>query len=175
MIRTLMSEILVKSLQRLSGCQYIAPTLMLKNEISLEAFAAQTLALQAKIDAHNGLVADVNAKLAASRAEIREMEQALSPISEWVLRTIAALYGKDSNEYAMVGGTRQSATKPKSAKPKPETTPVPNPEAAPENSLIQSTGVANTELILESIPIEIKRQALNSKKLRNGNVKAAIG
>jgi Xaa-Pro aminopeptidase len=96
---------LEKALRRLSGLRYIHPDLNLGNGLSVQNITEMVETLKAKLEAHNAMVD----ALAKSREEIDTMEDALSKISERMLNTIAAIYGKDSNEYEIVGGKRRGS------------------------------------------------------------------
>lgn len=100
---TRISAILEKAQRRLNGLRYIDPNLNLGNGLSVKEIASLTEALDAKLKAHNAMVD----ALAKSRAEIAVLEDTLNRISERILNTIAAIYGKESDEYEIVGGKKR--------------------------------------------------------------------
>jgi hypothetical protein len=113
MFKTIESKGLDKAQRRLKGLQYLKPNLDLGNGISTQDFTLKTEMMEAKLEAHNALVTEFIAKVTASRDEVKELDQALAETAERMLNTIAAIYGKDSDEYEMVGGTKRSNYKKK--------------------------------------------------------------
>jgi hypothetical protein len=103
MVKPIKPKILETAKRRLVGLQYVSPDLQLTADLSVERFAIQTAAMQAKVDEHNELLN----RLAASRAELKTMTRSLSQLSERMLHSIAAVHGKESEEYGLVGGTKR--------------------------------------------------------------------
>jgi hypothetical protein len=143
-----------KSNRRLAGIRYLNPNLDLGNGISVQDFALKTEVMQAKLKAHNALVAESTAKIMTSREELSQLDKALSDTAERMLNTIAAIYGKTSDEYEMVGGTKRDFSKKKAEK-----TAKPAPAHASSN-----------DIVLDLKPIKISKNIANT----NGNGKSAI-
>lgn len=95
--------------KRLSGLKAIDPTLDLGNGLSVSDFEQDLDVIKAKIVTYNTALStadkesnEINAGLKAMRAFNRR-----------ILAAIGAVFGYDSNEYEMVGGTRLSDIKRK--------------------------------------------------------------
>jgi hypothetical protein len=101
------SPIVEKAQQRLSALVSIDPALDLGNGLTASAYQAEVTNAQAKLDAYNTLLSQVdeayNAFLLA--------EKALRDLSERMLAGVASKYGKDSSQYEMAGGVRKSERK----------------------------------------------------------------
>ncbi|MGB7087197.1 MAG: hypothetical protein WBD47_16675 [Phormidesmis sp.] len=98
------SAILTKAQQRLSGLKSIAPKVDLGNGVTSEAFGKEVSVLQQKIEDYNTLLSTAD----DAANEIEQIEKQLSVSAENVLIGVKMKYGKDSSQYEMVGGTRQS-------------------------------------------------------------------
>jgi hypothetical protein len=94
---------LEKASTRLQGMKAINPTLDLGSGLSVAAIEAAINDARAKLDSYNQMLSMIEEKQAA----FRDAEIALSEITTRVLAGIAAKFGKDSIEYAQVGGTRK--------------------------------------------------------------------
>jgi hypothetical protein len=116
MFKPLESKGLGKAQRRLKGFRYLHPQFDLGNGINTQDFVRKTETMEARLKAHNELVTDFLAKVTASRAEVKELDQDLAETAERMLNTIAAIYGKDSDEYEMAGGTKRSTAKKKAEK-----------------------------------------------------------
>ncbi|MFK8183804.1 MAG: hypothetical protein AB8B99_10565 [Phormidesmis sp.] len=101
------SSTLMKAERRLSGMKSINSKLDLGNGISVTAMEKEIVALRDKISAYNMLLS----KADAAGNEVARMEKALAKMTSRVLMGAAVRYGKDSSEYEMVGGTRESERK----------------------------------------------------------------
>jgi hypothetical protein len=149
MFKPIESKGLEKAQRRLKGIKYLSPQLDLGNGVSTQDFALKTETMQSKLEAHNALVTEFIAKVTASRDEVKELDQALAETAERMLNTIAAIYGKDSDEYEMVGGTKRSSYKKKA-------------ESAADSAVAPRSNDAS----LKSTPAQKKAEAIAKK---NGN------
>ena len=98
------SRILVKAQLRSAGLKSIVPNIKFDENYSLEKLIESIDQLRNKIDVYNTALSVVD----SSRTEIEEMEKNLSQLSEKMLMVVAIKYGKDSREYEMAGGVRNS-------------------------------------------------------------------
>ncbi|MFN6463443.1 MAG: hypothetical protein RMZ41_016735 [Nostoc sp. DedVER02] len=98
------SRVLEKAELRSSGLKAIDTNLDFGDVCNLKNMTGLIEKLRAKIDALNMALIVVD----SSRAEIEELEQSLSSLSEKMLMGVAFKYGKDSREYEMAGGVRTS-------------------------------------------------------------------
>jgi CII-binding regulator of phage lambda lysogenization HflD len=103
--KTRESKALEKAEARIKGMQDSGTSIDLGNGISLENYAAKTLALRKRVDAYN---AQVKA-LEEERQNILKDEKELNDFSEHVLLGVGAVYGKQSKQYEEAGGSRKSA------------------------------------------------------------------
>jgi hypothetical protein len=144
-----------KAQRRLTGFRYLNPNLDFGNGVSVPDFALKTEAMQAKLEAHNALVAEFTAKIMASREEISQLDKALSDTAERMLNTIAAIYGRTSDEYEMVGGTKRDTSKKKAEK---------TAKSAPAKTN------SSNDRVLDLEPMKISKNTAKT----NGNGKVAI-
>ena len=98
------SAILKKSEQRLSGLKSIAPKVDLGHGVTSTNFEKEVSSLRQKINAYNMLLSQVD----DAANVIESAEKQLSVSAENILLGVKIKYGKDSSQYEMVGGTRQS-------------------------------------------------------------------
>lgn len=93
--------------ERLAGVKAIDPTLDLGNGLSVTDFEQMVTDFKAALDVYNvklgGIVDDANALDVA--------EKALKFFNRRILAAIGSVYGYDSSEYEMAGGTRRSDRK----------------------------------------------------------------
>lgn len=98
------SSTLAKAEQRLAGLKSIGPKVDLGNGITSTTFSKEVSDLRQQIEDYNTLLSKADdATNALSLAEKK-----LSVSAENVLLGVKMKYGKDSSQYEMVGGTRQS-------------------------------------------------------------------
>jgi hypothetical protein len=154
MFKTIESKGLEKAQRRLKGLKYLSPQLDLGNGVSTQDFTLKTETMEAKLEAHNALVTEFIAKVTASRDEVKELDQALAETAERMLNTIAAIYGKDSDEYEMVGGTKRSNAKKKA-----------------ENAADSTVAAGSNDKSSKLTPAQKKAEAIAKK---NGNGKVTI-
>ena len=98
------SATLTKAQQRLSGLKSIAPKVDLGNGVTSDTFSKEVSVLQQKIEDYKTLLSTAD----DAANEIEQIERQLSISAENVLIGVKMKYGKDSSQYEMVGGTRQS-------------------------------------------------------------------
>ncbi|MDZ7955748.1 hypothetical protein [Nostoc sp. DedQUE09] len=82
----------------------IIPSIKFEEDYTLEKLIDSIEQLRNKIDVHNSALAIVDSTL----TEVEEMEKNLKQFSEKMLMVVAIKYGKDSAEYEMAGGVRNS-------------------------------------------------------------------
>ncbi|MCC5667672.1 hypothetical protein LC653_28290 [Nostoc sp. CHAB 5784] len=98
------SRILEKVELRASGMKSIVPSIKFEQDYTLQKLIESIEQLRNKLDVHNSALAIVDSSL----TEVEEMEKNLSQLSEKMLMVVAIKYGKDSAEYEMAGGVRNS-------------------------------------------------------------------
>jgi ABC-type hemin transport system substrate-binding protein len=98
------SRILEKAQLRSSGLKSIVPSIKFDENYSLEKMIQSIEELRNKLDVYNTALSVVD----SSKTEIEEMEKNLSQLCEKMLMVVAIKYGKDSREYEMAGGVRNS-------------------------------------------------------------------
>ncbi|MBD2246957.1 hypothetical protein [Nostoc sp. FACHB-888] len=98
------SRVLEKAQLRSSGLKSIVPNIKFDEDYNLEKLIELTDQLRNKLDVYNTALSLVD----SSKTEIEEMEKNLSQLSEKMLMVVAIKYGKDSREYEMAGGVRNS-------------------------------------------------------------------
>lgn len=102
---TRQSKPLAKAERRAKNLQAVNPQLNFGNGLSLAAYTALIQSLRTKLDDYNDLIADLDQRL----RELELVEEELNDVSEHMLLSVAATYGKGSNEYAIAGGTRKQS------------------------------------------------------------------
>jgi ABC-type hemin transport system substrate-binding protein len=98
------SRVLEKAELRASGMKSILPSIKFEQDYTLEKLIETIEKLRNKLDVHNSALAIVDSTL----TEVEEMEKNLKQFSEKMLMVVAIKYGKDSAEYEMAGGVRNS-------------------------------------------------------------------
>ncbi|BAY60865.1 hypothetical protein NIES22_09250 [Calothrix brevissima NIES-22] len=101
------SPALIKAERRIEGMQLIDSHLDLGKGLSVINYNTKILDLRDKLTAYNQARAMVNITLNA----LLEAERDINIYSEKMLLSIASVYGKNSDEYGMAGGTRRSDRK----------------------------------------------------------------
>jgi hypothetical protein len=98
------SRILNKAEFRVAGLKAIDPTLTFDDICNLQN-------LTQLIDQFQNMLNDYNAAIAvidSSKKKLDEMEKTLSQVSDKMLVGVGFKYGKDSDEYELAGGVRES-------------------------------------------------------------------
>ena len=99
------SRILEKAELRSAGLKSIVPSIKFDDDNNnIEKLIASIEQLRTKLDAYNTALSVID----SSQSEIEEMEKNLSSLSEKMLMAVAIKYGKNSREYEMGGGVRNS-------------------------------------------------------------------
>jgi multidrug efflux pump subunit AcrA (membrane-fusion protein) len=101
------STVVEKAQQRLAALTSVDPALDFGNNLSITAYRAEAADAQAKLDAYNTLLSQVDEAYNA----FQSAEKSLRDLSERMLAGVASKYGKDSNQYEMAGGVRKSERK----------------------------------------------------------------
>ena len=111
------SPLIEKAKLRAVALASISPTLDLGGEVTLPAYKAATSIAEAKLDAYNTKLSELDHylnELVAQETKIRDW-------TERMLAGVAAKFGKNSSEYEKAGGTRKSEHKKRTPKAKPAT------------------------------------------------------
>jgi alkylated DNA repair dioxygenase AlkB len=108
------SVVLDAAEKRLAGLASISESLDLGQGLTLANFRKAVEDTRALLDQYNQLLSQVDEM--ANR--LTSAEKALKELSSRMLNAVAAVYGKDSSEYEMAGGVRQSERKRPQRKPK---------------------------------------------------------
>ncbi|MFW9258735.1 hypothetical protein A4S05_02360 [Nostoc sp. KVJ20] len=98
------SRILEKAEFRVAGLKAIDPNINFDDTYNLQN-------LTQLIDNFHNMLDDYNAAIAmidSSRKKLDEMEKTLSQVSDKMLTGVGFKYGKNSNEYELAGGVRDS-------------------------------------------------------------------
>lgn len=98
---------LSKALVRLAGLKSINNTLDMGNGISVVAYQALIKDGQEKLEKYNQFLSTLD----GMSNELDALDKEINDYSGRVLAAVGAIYGKDSNEYEMAGGTRTSEKK----------------------------------------------------------------
>lgn len=108
------SAILDSAKQRLEALKNIDPTLDFGGGVSVASITQVVGEADGKQTAYN----DTASALTARSIDLNEVLERLRQLDSRVLSGVATRYGRDSREYAMVGGTRTSDRKPPQRKAK---------------------------------------------------------
>jgi predicted nucleic acid-binding Zn-ribbon protein len=98
------SRVLEKAQKRFAGLKSIEPKVRFDENYNLDKMLSTIEHLRKKVEVYNTALSVVD----SSRGEIEELEKDLSQLSEKMLMVVAIKYGKDSREYEMAGGVRNS-------------------------------------------------------------------
>lgn len=101
------SPALEKAERRASALKSISQTLDLGSGLTLEGYQQDIEDLRDKIATYNESLSFCDRALST----VRDAEKQINILSERMLIAVAAVYGKDSYEYEMAGGTRKSERK----------------------------------------------------------------
>lgn len=97
--------------QRLSGLKAIDENLDLGGGISVSEVTTKLSSYDKELEEYNIMLKNLDVKL----HKINDLEDEANSLSEKILIAVASKFGKDSDEYAMAGGTRKSDIKRKTA------------------------------------------------------------
>ncbi|MEH2108429.1 hypothetical protein [Nostoc sp.] len=98
------SRILEKAEFRVAGLKAIDPKINFDDTYSLQNLAQLIENFHNMLDDYNAAIAMID----SSRKKLDEMEKTLSQVSDKMLMGVGFKYGKNSNEYELAGGVRDS-------------------------------------------------------------------
>lgn len=98
------SRILEKAELRSAGLKAIDSNMDFGNNCGLQNLTQSIEQLRTMLDAYNIDLAMID----SSKTKIDEMEKTLSNLTDKIVRGVAFKYGKDSSEYELAGGIRES-------------------------------------------------------------------
>ena len=101
------SKVLDKAERRVAAIKSISATLDLGNGHTVDSFNTAIEATRNKLSDYNSSLSTVD----AAQTALVEAEKKLMEVTEHVLLSVAAKYGKNSYEYEMAGGIRRSDRK----------------------------------------------------------------
>lgn len=101
------SKILADAQKRLSGLKAIDNKLNLGGGLTIENINKSIEVLTKELEAYNALLAQSDEKLRG----VKEAERSLKDLHVRALAGVAAIYGKNSNEYEKAGGIKLSERK----------------------------------------------------------------
>jgi hypothetical protein len=101
------SAILALVEKRLAGMKSINPSLDLGSGCSVSTIESQIIDVRQKLEDYHALLSKVD----AAANDLDNSEKQLANLSNKILLGTAWQYGKESNEYEMVGGVRPSDRK----------------------------------------------------------------
>jgi hypothetical protein len=101
------SPTIEKAEQRLAALKSISQTLDLGKGYSIDAFTDKIDYARQRVEAYNTTLSHVD----SDRLAMIEAEKALAEFTENMLLGVAFVYGKNSREYEMAGGTRKRERK----------------------------------------------------------------
>ncbi|MDZ8088401.1 MAG: hypothetical protein RMY16_22980 [Nostoc sp. DedQUE12b] len=108
------SKVIDRAQRRIAALKSISPSLDLGNGVTIDAFAALIKTTQDKLEAYNSSLSTVD----MTQEALEVTEKSLMELTEHMLLSVAAKYGKNSDEYKMAGGVRRSDRKRPARKPK---------------------------------------------------------
>ncbi|WP_427161857.1 hypothetical protein ACQFX9_09920 [Aliinostoc sp. HNIBRCY26] len=98
------SRILEKAEFRVAGLKAIDPNLTFDNTCNLQNLTQLINQFHNMLDDYNAAIAMID----SSKKKLDEMEKNLGQISDKMLMGVGFKYGKNSNEYEIAGGVRDS-------------------------------------------------------------------
>ncbi|WP_375514922.1 hypothetical protein [uncultured Nostoc sp.] len=98
------SKVLDRAQRRIAALKSISPSLDLGNGVTIDSFAAVIKTTQEKLEAYNSSLSTVD----LTQGALELAEKSLMELTEHMLLSVAAKYGKNSDEYKMAGGVRRS-------------------------------------------------------------------
>lgn len=97
------SKVLAQAERRIAAIKSISATLDLGNGHTVDSYNTVIEATRTKLSDYNSSLSTADAALTT----LVEAERKLMEVTEHVLLSVAAKYGKDSYEYEMAGGIRK--------------------------------------------------------------------
>lgn len=110
------SQVIADAQERATNLKAIDPALDLGSGLTVTAFEGEIAATQTALETYNTLLAQADAAL----NELNDQEKKLGTLSGRMLAGVGVMFGKDSSEYEMAGGTRTSEIKRGKKKEEPE-------------------------------------------------------
>lgn len=101
------SAVLEAARKRLSGLKGISPQANLGTNLTEAIYTAKIDSLSARLDAYNQKLAELD----QLQNDLQNEEAELNDLNRRILSAGEAVYGPDSSEYEMLGGTRKSERK----------------------------------------------------------------
>lgn len=101
------SAVLEAARKRLSGLKGIDPPANLGVNLTEAIYTAKIDSVSARLDAYNQKIAELD----QLQNELQQEEAELNDLNRRFLSAGEAVYGPDSSEYEMLGGTRKSERK----------------------------------------------------------------
>ncbi|QSJ16487.1 hypothetical protein JYQ62_33015 [Nostoc sp. UHCC 0702] len=98
------SRILEKAEFRVAGLKAIDPNLNFDDTCNLQNLSQLIDKFHSMLDDYNAAIA----KIDSSKKQLDEMEKTLSQVTDKMLMGVGFKYGKNSNEYELAGGVRDS-------------------------------------------------------------------
>ncbi|MBU7585328.1 MAG: hypothetical protein KAF91_20970 [Nostoc sp. TH1S01] len=98
------SQILKKAEFRVAGLKAIDPNISFDDNCNLQNLTQLIEQVQEMLDDYNAALAMVD----SSKIKLDAMEKTLSQVSDKILMGVRFKYGKNSNEYELAGGVRDS-------------------------------------------------------------------
>jgi hypothetical protein len=98
------SRILEKAEFRVAGLKAIDPKINFDDTYNLQNLSQLIDNFHTMLDEYNAAIAMID----SSRNKLDEMEKTLSQVSDKMLTGVGFKYGKNSNEYELAGGVRDS-------------------------------------------------------------------
>ncbi|MBC6436410.1 hypothetical protein FM036_46985 [Nostoc sp. HG1] len=98
------SKVLDRAQRRIAALKSISPTLDLGNGVTIDSFAALIKTTQDKLETYKSSLSTVD----LTQGALEVAEKSLMELTEHMLLSVAAKYGKNSDEYKMAGGVRRS-------------------------------------------------------------------
>jgi predicted DNA-binding protein YlxM (UPF0122 family) len=98
------SQILKKAEFRVAGLKAIDPNISFDDNCNLQNLTQLIEQVQKMLDDYNTAIAMVD----SSKIRLDAMEKTLSQVSDKMLMGVRFRYGKNSNEYELAGGVRDS-------------------------------------------------------------------
>ncbi|MEH2463014.1 hypothetical protein [Nostoc sp.] len=108
------SKVLDRAQRRIAALKSISSTLDLGNGVTVDSFAAAIKTTQDKLETYNSSLSTVD----LTQGALKIAEKSLMELTKHMLLSVAAKYGKNSDEYKMAGGVRRSERKRPVRKPK---------------------------------------------------------
>ncbi|MEI6341416.1 MAG: hypothetical protein WCR07_05625 [Verrucomicrobiota bacterium] len=119
------SDIIQQADARAAALRPIEDKLDFGKSLSLAIFVAKIQVARDRVNALNTVLAEAE----AARLALDDAEAEVKDLHGRILKAVLVQFGPDSDEYAMIGGTRTSARKRPTRRPEPTTTPSPEDPA----------------------------------------------